>query len=399
MKIILIQGPPGSNKRAVHNEIVSFLEKKCKKQVASLHMGEQLKDIAFKKSHPSAGFINETIQNGALVSIETVVPIWKQFLQELHPTVDHVVITGALRFVPEVDKFLLFISEMDREMDRVSKVFRFVIDLPIQTCIKNIEKTINDADMNGSKQSYINNKIAMHQKTTVEAIHYFSNHGKKYPFVFSKKINVFENNLILFDIVTGLSDKKKRITIAGDNCSGKSTISQLIGNRLTMATVSSGDYARSIANGSGVSVEKACATAMEEKPAVKNFDERIDDWVREFNSQENFVMDSRLAFHLISTSFKVRLELDSKTASEWVWENPERREKEQDQSKISTREEFQNLIEKRLENDIQRYWTRNGVDIRDRKHYDLIINVKNYKNQRDKIAELVLEGYYKWLVG
>ncbi len=394
MNIVLIQGPPGSNKKKIHDELVNFLRTVCKKQVAELHIGEELKHIVLKK-RDSSEVIHEYIKNGVLVPFETTVPIWKKTLTELAPNVDWVIITGALRFAPEVTKFLLFVSEMEQ----VKKVIRLAIDLPIPVCRKNMEQRIDECK-NGTKESYINHKVSAFQKTTIEAMDFFYTYGKKYPFVSFKKINGYQDSkLVFFDMVTGLSNKKKRTTIAGDNCSGKSTIAKLIANKLTIASLSSGDYARSIANGSGVSVEKACATAMEDKPAVENFDDRIDDWVKSHNNDENFIMDSRLAFHLIPNSFKVRLELDAKTASEWVWENTERREKEIKENNIKNKEEFQMITEKRLVDDIARYQKRNSIDIRDRKHYDLVINVKHYKNQTEKIAELVLEGYYKWLIG
>lgn len=112
--------------------------------------------------------------------------------------------------------------------------------------------------------------------------------------------------------------KYLRITIAGDLGSGKSTIAKIISKEKNLSTYSTGVIQRKIA-------EKYRMSTFELNEYMKThpeIDTEIDDFTKDLsNSDESFILDSRMAWFFIPNSFKIYLKVQSKIAGDRVYKD------------------------------------------------------------------------------
>lgn len=94
------------------------------------------------------------------------------------------------------------------------------------------------------------------------------------------------------------------ITISGTLGSGKSTVAKLLAERLGYAYYSTGMAQRKIAEQRGLTTLELNAAAERDKTIDAQIDGVFEKLVQE---NKNYVVDSRLGFFFIPTSFKVML--------------------------------------------------------------------------------------------
>ncbi len=189
--------------------------------------------------------------------------------------------------------------------------------------------------------------------------------------------------------------EEARITIGGDNGSGKSTAGKKVARRLHYEHFSSGDFARNLALDAGFSsITEYLAAGRDRGPEL---DKKIDDEVRRQGEKKWIVIDSRLAFHWIPVAFRVLLLLDPRIAAERAFAdtNVLRRQSE---SSRSIDEAITDIIRRR-ENDVAAYQKLYDVDIRDPKRYDLVLDtgLPEYNGHPDAVVKTILEQYRLWL--
>ena len=111
-------------------------------------------------------------------------------------------------------------------------------------------------------------------------------------------------------------ERKRIITIGGKPGSGKSTISKRLAATLGYKHFSSGDLFRAIAREKNISVDAINRLAETDS----SIDEAVDQKLREIGeTEEEIVIDSRMAWHWIPHSFKVYLQLDLKVAADRIY--------------------------------------------------------------------------------
>ncbi|RLE43611.1 cytidylate kinase [Candidatus Woesearchaeota archaeon] len=175
------------------------------------------------------------------------------------------------------------------------------------------------------------------------------------------------------------------IAIGGKPGSGKSTVAKELAKRLGMKHYSAGDFMRKLAAERGKSLIELS------KIAEKDFsiDDAIDSWLRKLAKQENdFVVDSRLAFHFIHSAVKIYLDVDLDTAAKRIFSGPVRKTETE---KIRNIEALKEELKQRMESERKRYMKYYGVDIDDKSNYDLVIDTSNIS------AEEVVEKILRFL--
>ncbi len=187
--------------------------------------------------------------------------------------------------------------------------------------------------------------------------------------------------------------KKEIISIAGANGSGKSSTAKMIAEQLHFKHHSSGDFMRQIAKENNITLEELGEIAEKEDWV----DKKLDGYVKEVNSEEKVVIDSRLAFHWIPESFKVYLDLDPKTAAERMLNdmknNPARHTENVGQ--IESIDEMVKKSAKRLANERERYFKAYGIkDHVDKNNFDLVVDTN--KNNLEQVVDIVVSEYKKW---
>lgn len=184
--------------------------------------------------------------------------------------------------------------------------------------------------------------------------------------------------------------KKHIITITGFPGSGKSSTAKSVAVRLGYEHFSSGDLFRKMAAERGLSIEEINFTAEKQK----EIDIEVDKLLVKMGQEKNdFVIDSRTAFHWIPGSFKVFLDLNQRTAAERTFVQIQK-EGRASQTGSSVDEVYENTL-KRVESERKRYLSLYNIDITDKTNFDLIVDTEI--NNLADVVEIINSAYQKWL--
>lgn len=156
-----------------------------------------------------------------------------------------------------------------------------------------------------------------------------------------------------------------KISLAGDLGSGKSTVGKILSQRLGAEVYSTGTIQRQIATEMGMTTLQL-NQYMETHPEI---DGKIDDGLRALeHSEKNLIIDSRMAWHFVPSSFSVYMAADSYVSAERILKAG--RESEP----FKTVEEAVASISDRRKSEMFRYSHLYGVNIKDLENYDYVID-------------------------
>lgn len=170
------------------------------------------------------------------------------------------------------------------------------------------------------------------------------------------------------------------ITVSGKPGSGKSTIGKLLAERLDVAHVSAGDFMREIAAERGMTV-LALSEVAEEDPAI---DREIDQRSARFGrSEQDLVIDARLAWYFIPDAVKVFLDVSLDVAAERIFEAGRLAERENVDLAATRRN-----IEERTRSESSRYVEYYDVDYLNLSHYDLVVDT-SYLSVEEVVSRIL----------
>jgi len=155
-----------------------------------------------------------------------------------------------------------------------------------------------------------------------------------------------------------------KITIGGKIGSGKSSIAKRIAKELNLKHYSTGDFFREFAQRQGMDVTEFS------KDVTEDIDNEIDEKTKKIGQEEdNFIFDSRLAFHFIPNAIKIFLEVSDEEGAKRIFSN--QRESEDKVNDLSI------LIEKNKKRwalSRDRFLKIYKVDMTDTNEYDIVID-------------------------
>lgn len=176
--------------------------------------------------------------------------------------------------------------------------------------------------------------------------------------------------------------------MAGDLGSGKSTVAEMICEKLSYPIHRNGDYFRKLGVEMGLSVTEF----NEYVKAHPEIDNQIENSARRAaDENEELVIDARLGWYSVPESFKVYLTVDINEAARRAFNDPKRKASE----KFETVEEQKADLEKRFSLENERYFNLYGVHKEDKSNYDFILDTTNIT--REEVAKKVIEAFAKWL--
>lgn len=187
--------------------------------------------------------------------------------------------------------------------------------------------------------------------------------------------------------------KKHIITIAGRLASGKSTTAKLLSSELGYAHYSTGQLFREIADSQQMDVLQANLNA--EKERNPEIDAKVDQRQKKLGeTEDNFVIDGRLAWHFIPNSFKVYLTLDTAVGARRILADmdEERRKKEHVPDDPDA---YAALLDERRASESRRYKALYNVDGHDMANFDLVVDTK--VNSPEQVKDIVIKAYRDWL--
>ena len=178
---------------------------------------------------------------------------------------------------------------------------------------------------------------------------------------------------------------KEKISLAGDLGSGKSTVANILVERLGAEYYSTGAIVRSIAARHGMTVVEL-NVYMETHPEIDN---EIDDGLKRLGDEDKSMsIDSRMAWHFTPNTFKIYLSTDVETSALRIMGANRAGEHS------STLEETIRDTKARRESEKKRYKEQYGVDIKNLSNYSLIVDT-TYATP-EEIANRILASLEEW---
>jgi cytidylate kinase len=182
--------------------------------------------------------------------------------------------------------------------------------------------------------------------------------------------------------------KRKIISMAGDLGSGKSTVANMICEKLSYPIHKNGDYFRKLGMEMGMSVTEF-NEYVKSHPEIDN---QIENSARKAaDENENLVIDARLGWYAVPESFKVYLTVDIDESARRAFNDPDRKLSEN----FSTLEEQKADIQKRFALENNRYFELYGVHKEDLNNYDFVLDTTNL--MPEEVNAKIIEAYNKWL--
>ncbi len=177
----------------------------------------------------------------------------------------------------------------------------------------------------------------------------------------------------------------EKISLAGDLGSGKSTVSDILIERLGAEYYSTGAIVRSIAAKRNMSVVEL-NVYMETHPEIDN---EIDDGLRALGDvDKRLIIDSRLAWHFTPGTFKIYLSADIETSALRIMGANRSGEH------AATLEETVRQTRARRESEKKRYMEQYGLNIKDLTNYALIVDTT--AATPTEIADVIVAAFERW---
>lgn len=177
-----------------------------------------------------------------------------------------------------------------------------------------------------------------------------------------------------------------KISITGDLGSGKSTVANLISDKLQFNVYSTGQAQRKLA----AKYNMTTLQLNEYSKTHPEVDKEIDSiFVNLGNADENVIFDSRLAWHFVPNSFKVYLSVDSNIAAQRIIDA----NRGKTETYLNLEDARHKILErKRCEN--ERYLSIYNVYCDRMSNYDLIVDTSH--SDPESIANFIIKKFQSW---
>jgi CMP/dCMP kinase len=178
------------------------------------------------------------------------------------------------------------------------------------------------------------------------------------------------------------------ISFCGDNGSGKSTAAIKVAKELGFKHYHMGQVLRDIAKEKNITLEEL----HELRDKDPNFDKSVDDFLIKLGKEsDNFVIESRTAWFFLPNSLKIYLKVEEKEAAKRIFLELQNENKRNEGNNLDSEEKVLESIKKRRDKDNKTYQNLYGIDIRDKKHFDFILDTTHLSIEEvfQKVMEFV----------
>jgi len=163
------------------------------------------------------------------------------------------------------------------------------------------------------------------------------------------------------------------ISISGLPGSGKSTVGKKLAEKLGFERIYMGGILRKIADNKGVTILEL----MKQADSDSSIDEEVDKMVTDFGrKKDNFIMESRTAFHFIPDSLKVYIKVNLDEGAKRIFKDLDKEERDEE-DKANSAGNLRKMLEQRADIDKERYMKYYGIDYTDESNYDLVVDSTN----------------------
>lgn len=176
------------------------------------------------------------------------------------------------------------------------------------------------------------------------------------------------------------------ITISGDVGGGKSVLADRLVRRFDADRYSTGTVQRNIAKRMGITTLELNQLAETDK----SIDDQIDGVFKALaKTRKNLVVDSRMAWHFLPMSFKIKLEVAPEIAAQRISKDNTR----VGEGDISAAVILKSILDRRV-SETERFKRYYDADISAKENYDLVVN--SFAATPDAIEATVMECIEAW---
>lgn len=179
------------------------------------------------------------------------------------------------------------------------------------------------------------------------------------------------------------------ITLSGLPGAGKSTLKNLLAERLGLKKYSMGDMRGEMAKARGITIDQLNDIGLTDASTdgdVDRFQETLG------KTQDNFVIDGAMSWYFIPHSKKIFLKVDPRVGAERIFADRDRNPNRTDEPDYQTVEETQVALAARAAHNDERYkkWY-NGASYLTESNYDLVIDTTHLTTEEvlQKIIDFV----------
>jgi len=176
------------------------------------------------------------------------------------------------------------------------------------------------------------------------------------------------------------------ISISGLPGSGKSTVAKMLSEKLGWERIFMGGIMRQMADKKGVSILEL----MKQAETDGSIDEDVDNYVSDLGkTKDNFIIESRTAFHFIPDSLKVYLKVDPGEGAKRIFKDLGKADRKEE-DRANNPVQLAKFLAERVAIDQERYQKYYGIDFQNENNYDLVINSTNLTPE-DVMEKIMVE--------
>ncbi len=179
------------------------------------------------------------------------------------------------------------------------------------------------------------------------------------------------------------------ISISGKVGSGKTSMAGILAKKLKMKRYNMGQIRREIARKKGMTIQeynKLGEKSNETDIEVENYVEKLG------KEEDNFIIESRTAFHFIPHSIKIFLDVSDNVGAKRIFNESKETLQKRNEPLYKNIEEVKKINKERMKSDSIRYKKYYGIDWKNLKNFDFVLDTT--KLTIPKIVDKVL-GYIK----
>ena len=176
------------------------------------------------------------------------------------------------------------------------------------------------------------------------------------------------------------------ISISGKPGSGKTTLANNLAKKLKMKEYYMGRIRREMAKERGITLNE-----LDKLGEESGFtDIPIEEYIKKLGEEEdNFIIQSRTAFHFIPDSIKIFLDVNLKEGTRRIMEEQKKSNKARNEDLYKGLKDAKKKIRERIKSDIKRYKKYYKIEPYDTKNYDFVLDTT--KLTISKVMDKVLD--------